>query len=258
MNGNHASSRRAPATCSSRGGFGRTWRVAAVLTSLAMSAAAGAQEAGWARFRGPNGAGVDDTAPLPAQVSPAHNLIWKTALPPGHSSPVLAKDRVYVTAAENDRLLTIALDRGTGKILWRRELERRHALPVDKRNHPAAPTPAADETQVYAFFQDTGLVAYDTGGTERWRLPLGPFTNAYGMGASPIVVGDLVVLVCDQSHGSFMVAVDKTTGAVRWRVERPEARTGHSTPIVYRPTDAAPQLLVPGSFSLAAYSLSGQ
>jgi outer membrane protein assembly factor BamB len=238
---------------------GRAGRVAAALVLLsAATSVAAAQEAGWARFRGPNGAGVNDTAALPAQVGPTRNVVWKTALPPGHSSPVLVKDRVFVSAAENDRLLTLALDRATGRILWRREVERRHALPVDKRNHPAAPTPAADEAHVYVFFQDVGLVAYDHGGTERWRLPLGPFTNAYGMGASPIVVDDLVVLVCDQSHGSFILAVDKMTGAVRWRVERPESKTGHSTPIVYRPSDAAPQLLVPGSFSLVAYSLAGE
>jgi outer membrane protein assembly factor BamB len=131
-------------------------------------------------------------------------------------------------------------------------------LPVDKRNHPASPSPAADDQHVYVFFQDVGLVAYDHNGTERWRLPLGPFTNAYGMGASPIVIDDLVVLVCDQSIGSFMLAVDRKTGQARWRVERPEAKTGHSTPIVYRPRDAAPQLLVPGSFSLVAYSLTGE
>ena len=234
----------------------RPWRLAAAL-ALASSIAS-AQDAGWSRFRGPNGAGIDDTAPLPGEVSPGRNVIWKTPIPPGHSSPVLIKDRVFVTAAENDRLLVLALDRVTGQIAWRRELERRQTLPVDKRNHAASPTPAADETQVYAFFQDVGLVAYDHSGTERWRVPLGPFTNAYGMGASPIVVDDLVILVCDQSSGSFMLAVDKRSGEIRWRVERPEAKTGHSTPIVYRPQSAPAQLLVPGSFSLIAYSLEGE
>ena len=231
--------------------------VLAALVLLAAASGVAAQESGWARFRGPNGAGVNDTAALPHEVSPSRNVVWRTALPPGHSSPVLVRNRVFVSAAENDRLLTLALNPATGRVLWRRELERRHVLPVDKRNHPAAATPAADETHVYVFFQDLGLVAYDHEGVERWRVPLGPFTNAYGMGASPIVVDDLVVLVCDQSHGSFMIAVDKKSGSIRWRVERPEARTGHSTPVVYRPRGAAPQLLVPGSFSLIAYSLTG-
>lgn len=112
---------------------GVRWWAAAALAVVA-SIPTTAQEAGWARFRGPNGAGIDDAAPLPREVGPTRNVIWKTALPPGHSSPVLTKDRVYVSAAENDRLLTFALDRATGKVLWRREVERRHSLPVDKRN----------------------------------------------------------------------------------------------------------------------------
>lgn len=229
-----------------------------LVLSLLFASVASAQEHGWTRFRGPNGAGTDDAQPLPDRFGPTHNVVWKTPLPAGHSSPVLFRDRVYVTGEENNQLVTLSLDRATGRVVWRRELERRHTLPVDKRNHPASPSPAADDEQVYVFFQDVGLVAYDHAGTERWRVPLGPFTNAYGMGASPIVVDDLVILVCDQSVGSFMLAVDRQTGKVRWRVERPEAKTGHSTPIVYRPAGAAPQLLVPGSFSLVAYSLSGE
>ena len=110
---------------------------------------------------------------------------------------------------------------------------------------PALADAGSRRDTVYVFFQDVGLVAYDHDGTERWRLPLGPFTNAYGMGASPIVVDDLVILVCDQSHGSFMLAVDRITGAARWRVERPEAKTGHSTPIVYRPRMRRPSCWCP-------------
>ena len=65
-------------------------------------------------------------------------------------------------------------------------------------------------------------------------MPLGPFNNIYGMGASPVIVGDLVVLACDQSLGSFIMAVDKRTGRVRWKVDRPEAKSGHSTPVLWR------------------------
>ncbi len=107
--------------------------------------------------------------------------------------------------------------------------------------------------------QDFGLVSFDRQGRQRWQMPLGPFNNAYGMASSPIVVDDIVVLVCDQSIGSFMIAANRDTGQRRWRIERPEAKTGHSTPIVYRPRGAPAQLLVPGSFYLTAYSLaSGQ
>jgi len=61
----------------------------------------------------------------------------------------------------------------------------------------------------------SGLLSYDMDGRERWRLPLGPFNNLYGMGASPVLVDDLVVLVCDQNIESFIVAVGQRDGRVR-------------------------------------------
>jgi outer membrane protein assembly factor BamB len=210
----------------------------------------------WSRFRGPNGAGVADDRALPAEFGPARNVIWKTALPPGHSSPIVAGDRLYVTAFDGEGLLTIALDRATGRVVWRREVPRRRVLALDKRNHPASPTPVADGDHVVVFFQDFGLVSYGRDGRERWRIELGPFNNSYGMASSPIVADGLVVLVCDQNTGSFMMAVEKDSGRIRWRIERPEAKTGHSTPVVYRPEGAPAQLIVPGSFYLTAYALA--
>jgi outer membrane protein assembly factor BamB len=209
----------------------------------------------WSRFRGPNGSGAVETGALPTEFGPEHNVVWKTPLPPGHSSPILAKDRILITALEGETLLTVSLDRATGRVIWRREAPRPRILKIDKRNHPASPSPATDGNNVYVFFQDFGLLTYDRDGNERWRMPLGPFDNAYGMGSSPLVVDNLVVLVCDQSNGSFMIALDKNTGRVRWKVDRPEAKTGHSTPIVYKPDNGPTQLLVPGSFYLTAYSL---
>jgi outer membrane protein assembly factor BamB len=73
------------------------------------------------------------------------------------------------------------------------------------------------------------------------------------MGSSPILVDDLVVVVCDQSHGSFAAAFDADTGEERWRTPRPEAFSGHSTPVVHTPKDGAPHVLAPGSLRLVAY-----
>ena len=209
----------------------------------------------WSRFRGPNGAGIGDDSPLPVTFGADQNLLWRTPLLPGHSSPILTDDRVFVTGAEGDALVTTALDRQTGRIAWQARTPRTRTLPVDKRNNPASPSPATDGQNVYVFFQDVGLLSYDPQGRERWRLPLGPFNNAYGMGASPIVVGDLVILVCDQSAGSFIVAVDRNEGKIRWREERPEATSGHSTPVVLEPKGGPLQLIVPGSFYLTSYEL---
>jgi len=112
-----------------------------------------------------------------------------------------------------------------------------------------------DGESVWVFFADYGLIAYDLDGEELWRKPLGPFDNIYGMGASPIVVGEKLILAADQSTGSYVMAVDKRTGDEIWRTERPEARSGHATPILWEPEDGEPQIILPGSFLMTGYSL---
>ena len=174
----------------------------------------------WGRFRGPNGSGVDSAVGYPVEFSPSKNVLWKAAVPFGQSSPIVVGARVYVTASEGDRLLTICMDAKTGRELWRREIQRDRAAKSFKANDPASPTPAADETGVVAFFPDFGLISYTPEGKERWRHLLGPFQNFYGMAASPVVAGDLVVLVCDQQTESFLIALDRTTGRQRWKTER--------------------------------------
>jgi len=234
--------------------MGKVGVAAVAVLLLLVPAATPARAQEWARFRGPNGAGIGETTGLPVEFGPARNVIWKTALPTGYSSPVIAKDRIFVTAVRDGRLLTIGLSRTDGRILWEREAPRPRQEKLDPRNHPAAPSAATDGERVVAFFADYGLIAYDIEGRELWRLPLGPFNNIYGMGGSPIMAGDLVVLVCDQSTGSYILAVDKRTGKTAWRTDRPEARSGHSTPILYQPADGPLQILVAGSFQLTSFA----
>ena len=227
-----------------------------LLLAFCLGAAGSAFAADWPRFRGPNGLGVTETSGLPTQFGPDQNVVWKTAVPPGHSSPVLSNDGVFLTGVADGKLYTLYLSRATGEELWRRECPRPRKEKLDGRNHPAAASAAADSEGAYVFFGDFGLLAYDFDGNERWRLPLGPFSNSYGMGASPIVVDDLVVLVCDQRRDSFILAVDKKTGRTRWRRPRPDAVSGHSTPVVYHASDGAKQVLAPGSFRMDAYAAS--
>lgn len=155
---------------------------------------------------------------------------------------------MFLTALDDGRLVTLAIDRKTGRLLWRRDAPRLRQEKLHRLNHPASPSPVADGTNVYVFFPDYGLLAYTNDGRERWRVPLGPFHNLYGMGASPILAGDLLILVCDQSRDSFIAAFDTRTGRERWRSPRPHAVSGHSTPVLHRGTT----ILAPGSFVMDA------
>ena len=225
----------------------------AYLLVLALTSALAASDTDWSRFRGPNGSGISETKGLPAEFGPDKNVVWKVDLPQGFSSPIIFENRIFVTGRRDEALLTIAVDRATGKVLWEREAPRVRREPLDKRNHPAAASAATDGRYVAVFFGDYGLVTYDVNGKELWKQPLGPFNNIYGMGASPVIVGDKVILSCDQSTNSFVAAWDKRTGKQLWRTARPEAKSGHSTPILWTPAGGRPQVLLPGSFLLTAY-----
>ncbi|HEU0006113.1 MAG TPA: PQQ-binding-like beta-propeller repeat protein [Terriglobia bacterium] len=209
--------------------------------------------ADWDRFRGPNGSGIAEATGLPEVFGLTQNLIWRTALPPGHSSPILSRDRIFLTGVEKEKLYLIAMERRTGRIIWRRESPRVRTERLHKLNNPASATPASDGTQVYVFFGDYGLVCYDWQGKERWRTPLGPFSNVYGMGVSPIVVEDSVVLVVDQSRDSYIAAFKKTTGALQWKQLRPDAVSGSSVPVLYRETRGRTQIIAPSSRRMESY-----
>ena len=223
------------------------------LIAVTLGAVVGAEPTDWSRFRGPNGSGLSAATKIPTEFGPDKNLLWRLPLPQGHSSPILFDDRIYLTGFRGDQLSTLAIDRTAGKILWERPAPMVKTKIVDKRNNPASPSPAVDDSGIYVFFPDYGMVAYDKSGKELWKLPLGPFNNIYGMGASPVIVGNLVVLALDQSLNSCIVALDKRTGKQAWKVERPEAKSGHSTPILWKGPDGRDQILLPGSFLLTSY-----
>ncbi len=217
--------------------------------------AAGLFGADWPQFRGPNGSGLCPTcAKLPAEFGPQKNVLWKTEMPEGKSSPVLAGDRIFLTASEGDDLITMCLNRMTGKILWRRSVRAAKREAQHSLNHRAAPTPVADERSVFVFFADFGLVAYDFEGKLRWQLPLGPFNSQHGVGASPVYADGRVILVCDQDTDAYVIAVDADSGKIVWKTPR-DVINGYSTPIIYRPARGPAQVIAPGSYQLTAYSI---
>lgn len=163
----------------------------------------------------------------------------------------MAGSKVFLTAKDGDALLTIAFDAANGRESWRRQLPRKHAHEVYRSNDPASATPAADENSVYVFFPDFGLVSYTLNGKERWRHPLGPFQSFYGMSSSPIVAGDLVLLLCDQTRGSFLLALDRNSGKQRWRTARREHKEGWAVPIVH-----GDQIITIGSTRVDSYYLA--
>ena len=226
--------------------------------AIALLAAASLHAAGdWPRFRGPNGSGVSDATGLPVHFGPQQNVLWKTPVPKGDSSPVFAGKRLYLTAFEGEKLFTLCVDRDSGRILWRKQAPRSRINKVPQAPHTvSSPTPVTDGDRVYVFFEDFGLIAYGPSGGELWSVPLGPFRTPYGMASSPILAEDKVILLCDQDAGSYLLALDRADGRIRWKTPRPEATHSFSTPALYQPRQGGAQLIVSGAYQVTGYSVA--
>jgi outer membrane protein assembly factor BamB len=236
----------------SAGGYDGWLTMHRLVCALALISAA----AEWPQFRGPNGAGLClSCTRLPVEFGPDRNVLWRAELPEGKSSPVLTADRIFVTGAQGDELITLCLRRADGKLLWRRAVrapkrETQHAL-----NHRAAPTVVTDGTNIFAFFADFGLLAYTADGKPLWQLPLGPFNSQHGIVASPVYAEGKIILVCDGDTDAYILAVNARNGKPVWKVPR-DVINGYSTPVVHKPAGGPAQVIAPGSYQLTAYSVS--
>jgi outer membrane protein assembly factor BamB len=233
-----------------------------ILLSIPVLLAQSGEAPEWGSFRGNNGAGLAPAGHLPEALDPEETLQWRVEVPSGYSSPVVAGKHLFLTGAKltssgrelAGKLVTLGLDAHTGETRWQKEYD--FTGPRPGQNSPAAPSPATDGTMVVALFHHLGLFAYDLGGNELWKVPLGPFNIPHGMSTSPLLVDDLVVLQVDQDAGAFLVAYDKKTGKERWKTERPGVSHSYATPAVHRPAGGPAEVLVSGTFQLAAYSVS--
>lgn len=211
-----------------RGAFAMAFLLAAA------GAPAGPSPARWPQFRGPNGAGVCAECRPPIRFGPGLSQRWKTAVPPGHSSPVVWDDHVFVTALEGGRLWTIALSARDGRERWRRAAPAVKLDTVHPLSSPAASTPATDGQRVYVYFGSFGLLGYDFGGRELWRIPLPVPPTRHGTVTSPILRAGKVILQRDgNSPASEVLAVDGRTGAIAWRAPRPVLRESYATPMLW-------------------------
>ncbi|MBN9120960.1 MAG: PQQ-binding-like beta-propeller repeat protein, partial [Planctomycetes bacterium] len=229
--------------------------------------------ADWPQFRGPGGTGVVTDAKVPGEWGTDKNVAWKVAVPGvAWSCPIVVGDKVIVTTAfasgqpkpkaggfggggpkgggggfgkggavpkETYQFKIVCLDRATGKTAWEKVAkEARPTIPTHGSNTYATETPVSDGERVYAYFGMTGLFCYDLDGKEVWKKDLGsyPMQFGFGTGSSPVLVGDKLVVQCDNEEKSFLIALDKKTGEQKWKVDRRE-KSGWSTPFVWKTKD---------------------
>lgn len=228
----------------------------------------------WPQWRGPLGTGVSPEKGLPVKWAADGFTWKAALGGLGVSSPVVSGERVFVTSqagrgalrpgshptlargeeAKAERpLATAAADaaapvtflveafgRQDGRRLWQHRLLADGGLPeVHQKHNLASPSPVTDGRLVIAWFGTGQLVALEAEtGKVVWQHHLGkeysPFDIQWGHGSSPTLYGDLVILLCDHIPKSYLLALDKRTGAVKWKVDRPKGTVSYTTPTVVR------------------------
>ena len=203
------------------------YRATALLMLLILQSRASADN--WPGWRGPGNRGVSTESKVPLEWSKTKNVRWKVEVPgAGVSSPVIWDERIFLTASDgrlNDRLHVYCYHRDDGKLLWHTRLFGSAPTDLYPPGGMAVPTPATDGKLVYVLFGTGELAALDFAGKPVWMRSLaeeyGPFRNRWGMGTSPILVGDTLFVQVDHWSQSYLLAVDAKTGANRWKADRP-------------------------------------
>ena len=233
------------------------------VTALALILAPGVAHAeDWPGWRGPRTDGTVTDTGFPLSWSATNNVKWKLELPgTGHSSPIVSNGKVFVAGcveADKTRVLYCA-DRATGKLLWTKtavvsELEKKHG-----ENSWASSTPAADGERVYITFLDKSqlrVFCFDHDGKLLWDKTPGEFYSMHGFCSPPMLYSDLLIVNADQDAPSgkkaYIVALDKRTGAERWRIDRPNRLRSYCPPVVIE-VAGKKQMVLTGSKCVTSY-----
>jgi outer membrane protein assembly factor BamB len=223
----------------------------------------------WRSFKGgPRASGVDAGAAATTwDARTSVNIRWKAAIPGiGHSSPIVSGDRIFVTTAvpagtstypvglaDGPELLTpasdtqsyswqvLAFDTGSGKQVWQRTLHEGPArAPRHTKNSFASPTPATDGRALIVYFGSEGLYRLDFNGELKWKRDLGVLRTGFylspdvqwGVGSSPIIYKNLVILQVDTDSDAALHALELETGKPAWKAARADGQSW-STPAIY-------------------------
>lgn len=214
--------------------------IMALLACLTFAAGLYGQPASWPQFRA--GGNSHASGQLPLVWSPQTGITWQRELEGyGQSTPIIHGQRVFVTsvAGLNKETCAVAcIDLQTGGQLWRYRFPAAKTGPSSYMMARAAPTPVVDDHGVYLFFESGDVAAVDHAGNLLWSRDLntdfGPLENNHGLGTSPTQTEQCVILNLEHRGPSYLIAIDKQTGATRWKTERPSSNSWSSPIVVQR------------------------
>ncbi len=213
----------------------------------------------WPCFRGPDGDGTSPETNLPVRWDSVTNVVWKVPVPgTGYSSPVIWEDRLFLVTAlpVTQEKVLLCYNNKNGSLLWQKTVLKSPFEKKHDNNSFASGTPATDGTRVYVSFldgQDVVVAAYDFSGKLVWLQKPGTFKSPHGYSCSPVLYKDKVIINGDSQEGSFVAALDRTTGKIIWKVPHPNPSHSFSTPII-RNIAGKTQMIFCGNREIASYN----
>lgn len=194
--------------------------------------------ADWPWWRGPqrNGVANPDQDP-PTEWSATQNVVWRILVPGrGHSSPTVVGAHVYLATADEQQgtQSVLCYDRESGKQLWQTEVHRGGLMRKNEKSSAASGTVACDGESVFINFANSGAVhvtAISLDGKLQWQTKIADYIIHQGYGASPAVYQSLVIAAADSHAGGVIAALDRKTGAIAWKRDRPK-EPNYTSPII--------------------------
>lgn len=213
----------------------------------------------WPQFRGPDGQGHSDVKTLPlAWSETSANVAWRTPVEGlGWSSPVVGGGKIWLTTAVGGTSLrVVCLDLATGKQAHAIEVFKLPSAPaIHKKNSHASPTPILDGDRVYVHFGPHGTACISTDGKILWKQEI-QYSPVHGPGGSPALVGELLIFSCDGSDVQQVVALDRKTGAIRWKTPREplpiQKKFAFATPLAIE-VGGKTQVVLPAAGAVTSY-----
>lgn len=183
---------------------------------------------------------------------------WRSDVPlPGMNSPVVWKDRLFLSGADETNREVYCFDTLSGELLWKHTVElssksTRKSFEVSEDTGYAASTVTTDGSRVFAIFANGDLAVLDFDGNFLWQLSLGLPENAYGYSSSLASFEDLVIVQFDRKQDSFVAGIEAGTGETRWQTKRDFGPSWASPQIIQTP--GGPQLITAADPHVVSYN----
>ena len=195
-----------------------TCDLALLLTTVAI-----AQQKDWNQWRGPARDGVVTSFTPPASWPERPKQAWKVSAGIGHSTPVVAGDRVFLLSRIGEQEGMTAYDIASGKQLWRQMYDAPYQMNPAATGHGKGPkaTPVVAGGRVFALGISGTLTAFDAGtGKIVWqhdfRKQFKATSPEFGASMSPIVEAENVIAHVGGNGSGAIIAFSRADGSERW------------------------------------------